>query len=246
MTDTRRALCIGIESFNASGGDEADEPDLTAYGPLDYAPRYARELQTVLTDAGYGTEVVIDPAELTASRLGERVERHLSGKGVAVLHILSHGDHTPDGGVYVVGSNAVRSRRTRIEDWRIAIADDPTAPVTLFLLDLCYAGAVNRYWRPPPAGAHEKAWVIAATGADKPAYAGRLTRATTAVITKITSGALDLAPTVRTVTFDVLFERICREVRTLALAEDGHLQDPMATPVMGAQPELPFFLNPRY
>ncbi|MBA2696139.1 MAG: hypothetical protein H0U62_09965 [Actinobacteria bacterium] len=92
----------------------------------------------------------------------------------------------------------------------------------------------------------ERAWVIAATGADQPAYAGRLTRAATTVIHRITSGELDLAPTARAVGFDVLFERIRREVRTLALAEGGHLQDPMATPVMGAQPELPFFLNPRY
>lgn len=82
--------------------------------------------------------------------------------------------------------------------------------------------------------------MIAATGADRSAYAGRLTRAATRVIHGITSGELDLAPTVRAVGFDVLFERICREVRALALAEGGYLQDPMATPVMGAQPELPF------
>lgn len=44
----------------------------------------------------------------------------------------------------------------------------------------------------------------------------------------------------------MLFERIRKEVRALALAEDGHPQDPIATPVMGAQPELPFFPNPRY
>jgi hypothetical protein len=58
---------------------------------------------------------------------------------------------------------------------------------------------------------------------------------------RITSGELDLAPTVRAVGFDVLFERIRKEVRALALAEGGHLQDPMATPVLGAEPELPFF-----
>jgi hypothetical protein len=118
--------------------------------------------------------------------------------------------------------------------------------MTLFLLDLCHAGAANRYWQPPVSGAQERAWVIAATGADGPAYAGRLTRAATTVIHGITSGEFDLAPTVRAVGFDVLFERIRKEVRTLALAEDSHLQDPMATPVMGAQPELPFFPNPRY
>jgi hypothetical protein len=44
----------------------------------------------------------------------------------------------------------------------------------------------------------------------------------------------------------VLFERIRKQVQALAITEGGHLQDPMATPVMGAQPELPFFHNPRY
>lgn len=122
--------------------------------------------------------------------LGGRVEQCLAGGGVAVVHVLSHGDHTSDGGAYVVGSDAARSKRTRVEDWRIAVADDPSAPMTLFLLDLCHAGAANRYWQPPVSGAEERAWLIAATSSDKPAYAGRLTRAATTVIHRITSGEL--------------------------------------------------------
>lgn len=136
-----------------------------------------------------------------------------------MVHVLSHGVHTRDGGVYVVGSDAARSKRTRVEDWRITVADDPSAPMTLFLLDLCHAGAANRHWQRPESGAQEKAWVIAATGADELAYAGRLTRAATTVIHGITSGELDLAPTVRAVGFDVLFELISKEVRALVLAE---------------------------
>lgn len=60
----------------------------------------------------------------------------------------------------------------------------------------------------------ERAWVIAATGADKPAYAGRLTRAASTVINDITSGKADLADTVPSVRFDVLFERIRKQVRS--------------------------------
>jgi hypothetical protein len=242
----RRALCIGVGSFTPAGAEGEDEPDLTSFADLDYAAEYTRELHAALRDAGYDSDLVVDPAVLRAEELGGRVEQHLATGGVAVVHVLSHGEYTPNGGVYVVGSDAVRSKRTRVEDWRIAVADDPSAPRTLFLLDLCHAGAANRYWQPPVSGAQERAWVIAATGADKPAYAGRLTRAATTVIHRLTSGEFDLAPTVRTVGFDVLFERIRKEVRTLAVAEDGHGQDPIATPVMGAQPELPFFLNPRY
>jgi len=243
---SQRALCIGVSSFTPAGTDGEDEPDLTPFADLDYAAEYTRELHAALREAGYDSDLVVDPAALTAENLGGRVEQHLASGGVAVVHVLSRGEYTPNGAVYVVGSDAARSKRTRVEDWRIAVADDPSAPMTLFLLDLCHAGAANRYWQPPVYGAQERAWVIAATGADRPAYAGRLTRAATTVIHRITSGELDLAPTVRTVGFDVLFERIGKEIRTLALAEGGHLQDPMATPVMGAQPELPFFPNPHY
>lgn len=73
-------------------------------------------------------------------------------------------------------------------------------------------GAANRYWQPPKAGAEERAWVIAASGADRPAYAGRLARAATTVINDITSGRADLADTVPFVGFDSLFERICHQV----------------------------------
>ncbi len=243
---SRRALCIGVGRFVAPETDGADEPDLPRFEDLDYAAEYTSALHAALQGAGYDSALAVEPAELGHRQLGERVEQHLAGGGVAVVHVLSHGDHTPDGGVYVVGSDAQRSRRTRVEDWRIAVTDDESAPMTLFLLDLCHAGAANRYWQPPVSAAREKAWVIAAAAAGTPTYAGRLTRAATVVINEITSGAVDLAPTVRAVGFDVLFERICKQVRVLTLAEGGHLQDPVATPVMGAQPEVPFFPNPRY
>jgi hypothetical protein len=126
------------------------------------------------------------------------------------------------------------------------VAADPSAPMTLFLLDLCHAGAANRYWQPPKAGAAERAWVIAASREDQPAYGARLTRAATHVINAITSGKDDLASAVRTVSFDVLFERIRKQDRKLALAEAGYQQDPICTPVMGAQLELPLCLNPNY
>ncbi|MDQ2710418.1 MAG: hypothetical protein M3Z25_23610 [Actinomycetota bacterium] len=44
-----------------------------------------------------------DSVALAAAELGERVERHLGGGGVAVVHVLSHGEYTDGGGVYVVG-----------------------------------------------------------------------------------------------------------------------------------------------
>jgi hypothetical protein len=207
---SRRALCLRVGSFTPVGADDGDESNLTPFGALDYAAEYTRELHAALRAAGYDAELVVDCAVLVEKELGERVEQHLAGGGVAVVHVLSHGDYTPGGGVYVVGSDAARSKRTRVEDWRIAVADDPAAPMTLFLLDLCHAGAANRYWQPPAPGARERAWVIAATGADRPAYAGRLTRAATAVINDITFGRGDLADTVPSVGFNCCLSESAR------------------------------------
>ena len=243
----RRSLCIGVSTFGpAAGGADDEEPDLTPFGELDYAADCTAQLHAALTSAGYRGELVTDPGQLSAVELGARVERHLDGGGIAVVHVLSHGDTTPDGGVYVVGSDGRRSLRARPEHWRIAVTDDPGTPVTLFLLDLCHAGATNRHWQPPPPRAQERAWVIAAAGADQPAYAGRLTRAAAEVIAEIAAGRADLADTLPAVGFDVLFERIRLWMRQLAAEEDGYVQDPVCTPVMGVQPELPFFANPGY
>ncbi|MGH3980313.1 MAG: hypothetical protein ACRDRZ_15125, partial [Pseudonocardiaceae bacterium] len=71
---------------------------MTRFEGLDYAAGYTRELHAALRAAGYDADLVVDPAVLGERQLGERVERHLSGGGVAVVHVLSHGDHTPDGG----------------------------------------------------------------------------------------------------------------------------------------------------
>jgi hypothetical protein len=204
---SRRALCIGVRSFTSVAVDDGDEPDLTSFEDLDFDQGCILELHDALARAGYDVDLVTDPAVLRAVKLGERVEQHLTGGGVAVVHVLSHGAATKRGGVYVVGSDATYSPRTRVEQWCTTVADDPLAPTTLFLLDLCHAGTAVA-WHPPEPDELERAWVIAATGADTPAYKGRLTRAATTVINDIISGAADLAETVPSVGFDVLFERI--------------------------------------
>ena len=132
----RRSLCIGVSTFGpAAGGADDEEPDLSPFGELDYAAGYTAQLHAALTSAGYRGDLVTDPGQLSAVELGALVERHTDGGGVAVVHVLSHGDHDDEGGVFVVGSDGRRARRTLVEDWRIQVAADPAAPTTLFLLD---------------------------------------------------------------------------------------------------------------
>ena len=82
---------------------------LTILSPAEYTA----ELATALRTAGYDVDLVVDSGVLKARDLGERVESHLSSDGVAVVHVLSHGQYTADGGVYVVGSDATRLKETR-------------------------------------------------------------------------------------------------------------------------------------
>lgn len=245
---TRRALCLGVASFGGQGDAGDEERGLADWDALPYAERCTRELHQALRGAGYEASISTDPAQLSASALGGQIDDLLTDAGVevAVVHVLSHGEHRQRGGVYVVGADGRVSPDTRVEDWVVRVADDPSAPHTLFLLDLCHAGAATRLqWQPPEAGQHERAWVIAAAGAADPAYAGRLTRAAATVIRRIVSEDIDFSPTLPTVSFTTLFDLIAKELRALAAQEGGYQQEPTATPTVGTV-HVPFFVNPRY
>ncbi len=245
---TRRALCLGVTSFGERGDAGDEEPGLARWDALPYAEGCTRELHQALQAAGYEASISTDPAQLSASALGDQVDDLLTDASVevAVVHVLSHGDHRQRGGVYVVGADGRWSAQTRVEDWMVRVADDPSAPHTLFLLDLCHAGAATRLqWQPPEPGQHERAWIIAAAGAADPAYAGRLTRAATTVIHRLVSKDIDFSPTLPTVPFATLFDLIARELRALAAREGGYQQEPTATPTVGTA-HVPFFANPHY
>jgi WD40 repeat protein len=232
-----------VSSFGKAHVDDLDEPAMSAYGPLDYAAECAGDLGAALVRLGYDADLLTDPAALSAEELATRVEECLSGPGLAVVHVLSHGMLAKEGGVHVVGSDGKPSWRTCVENWRIRVSNnvDGSGPTTLFLLDLCHAGSVVS-WRPPEPGDAERAWVIAAAGEDQAAYSGRLTRAVTAVIGEIDAGLFD--QTVEYVDFGTFFELV--RAKVAALGDGSYRQDPVGTPVMGAQPVLPFFPNPAY
>jgi len=249
-----RVLCIGISSFtdpeDAPSGDD-EEPDLPEFPPLDFAVRQTRELQTVMANAGYAvTCLTDDSSRLTARELGQRVIEHLEEGGVTLVHVLSHGRLGHSGQVYVIGSDARHHHDTDPAGWCQMVTDTFHGPTSLFLLDLCHAGAATGaetgHWRPPEPGQKQRAWVIAATGAATPAYGGRLTRAATTVLNRISAGETDIADSVRYVGFHDLYRWIAAEVLRLADLEDGHIQHVRCTPTEGAPPELPFFPNPRY
>ncbi|WP_187412970.1 caspase family protein [Streptomyces sp. WAC01526] len=241
----RRALCLGVTSFGASDGDAEPEPALDGWSPLPYAAARAEEVQSRLAEFGYETEVA---ADLPARELGARVRRLVdtSGDGDAVVaHLLSHGERATTG-LYAIGADGERNDLTKIDTWLGWVADSRTSsPHTLFLLDLCGAGAATRLpWQLETAGRDGRVWVIAATGPDESAYDGRFSQAVSHVLAAVREGELDLHSSLEYVPLGTLITHIRAEVDRLG--GDGLGQRVTATPIDGEYPPLPFFRNPGY
>ncbi|MYS85627.1 hypothetical protein [Embleya scabrispora] len=145
----RRAPVVGVAgAARADLGTEA--PD--ALPQLAYAPEYARQIRELLHSAyRYDpTESSGDPAG-SAGALDEAVRTVLGGgPGLAVVHLLAHGQRgRGSGGLYVVGGDGSRVD-TAVDQWLVRLEDDEDegAPTVLFLLDLCYAGdAARLHWQ---------------------------------------------------------------------------------------------------
>ena len=248
----RRALCLGVNiAAEAAAGDSADEPELAEFEPLPFVVAATQELAVELEYRDFAVSCVVDPAELSADKLGTRVTNFLrsftpGSDQVALVHILGHGKVEQSDELYALGSDGRTDPETEVSWWRRAVTVH--GPLTLFLVDLCHAGASMRGWRParPEYDETEKAWVIAATGADEPAYAGRFTRAVTEVLRGLREGHYDLDESVAWVPFWELHRLIKRAVLDLADASDGLRQYVVCTATMGSPPELPFVPNPRY
>ena len=247
----RRALCLGVSPGDPTGVDPLDEPELAAFDALPFAGHATVELAEELEVRGVAVTCVVDPAELSSDELGERVKDFLhsfpvGSQDVAFVHVLGHGTVGQSGELSVVGSDARTHPMTQVGWWRSSVTDH--GPLTLFLIDLCHAGASMRGWRPPrpERDETEQAWVIAATGSDDPAYAGRFTRAVTEALRGLvpaTTTSTSRCPGSGSPSSSAGSNRPCS---TCAQAEQGIPQHVVCTPTMGEPPELRFVPNPRY
>ena len=229
---TRRALSIGVAHT-------------TGMGELSFASTLVRGLAEKLENLGYQC-VVRDTGPLPAAELGRAVQRQLNGQGVTIVHVLSHGHLTEDGGtVYVLGSDGAPDETTDIGAWLAGVQNVGDRPLTLFLLDLCHGGHQARlpwYTR----AAVTRGWVIAACEPDQAAFDGRFTKAVINVLTRLAAGGLDVDPALPHVPLPLVAREIGLEVNRLT--GGGYAQQVTATRVDISDdlPDLPFFRNPRY
>ena len=235
------AVCIGLGSFQ-SGFAPGEEPPVDALPDLPYAGVKTKDLAAALTDLGFTCKIYMDKDLPTARKLGDCINESLTSAAsrAHVIHILSHGHHGKSG-VHIVGVDGNWDASTRVEPWVASVEDDPRGqrPHTLFVLDTCYSGQAARLDWLRAATEDTRAWVIAASAPDAPAFNGRLTDALTTVLRKLKSGELDFSPSTY-VPFVHLVDHVRREV----IRSGGASQYVTGTPVDGLF-EPPLFPNPR-
>ena len=238
-TCKRRALCVGLSVFGAYDA----EPPTDSYAELPYAGERTARMAESLARLGFSCTTADNASLPTAYALGDAVMSAIDvgqDGDVQVVHVLSHGRLAPSS-VYVVGADADYAAGTSVAAWVAHIEDFPhkPRPDTMFLLDICHAGAAARLEWLRAAGPHTRAWVIAATPGDGLAYDGRFSEATANVLMQIHTGEIDFYPS-EFVPFGHVVEHIRREMARLGSQQ----QFVCSTPVDGiAAP--PFFPNTR-
>lgn len=248
MTDTeprrRRALTIGVSGSPPAGAGSSLEP-------LSFTAELVPALATTLHNLGYETEAIAEHT-LTTEKLGARVTAKLELAGpddLLLVHVISHG-HAADGDatVYVLGSDGSPHQQTDVTHWLTSLQNLPDRPQTLFLLDLCFAGAAARLpWQSTVDPQKVRGWVIAACHSQQVAYDGRFTTAVINVLRAVQDGALDIDPGVEHVPLQTVARAIHQEVNRLATEADAAHQQVTATLIdMSAELDPPFFRNPAY
>jgi hypothetical protein len=242
---SRQVLAVGIP-LHAQYHD--GPPELDDLAPLEEAAARASEVSRTLSGFSYVECHSPDQDEGPA----DEIRRALTSQraDVLVVHIVAHGELSPGGerGLRVIGSDR-KAFDDSVFSWIDLIESypDKPRPLTLFILDLCYAGAaaVLPWHQEMPTG-KRRAWVIAATGRENLAFDYRLSRATVTVLNRYRDGILRVDPSVEYIPLGEVAQQIKREV--MILGEGDYPQSVEISRVpLGEEPDhLTFFCNPGY
>ncbi|MCL7493772.1 WD40 repeat domain-containing protein [Streptomyces sp. MCA2] len=171
---------------------------------------------------------------------------------VLVVHIVGHGELAEGSSekLYVLDSDGQRLSRP-VGAWIDLIEDHPQRhrPITLFVLDVCYAGeAAVTAWHARMDVDRRRAWVLAATGPGQKAFGYRLSQALVQVLEKYRDLKVRFDPSVRHIPPHTVWRDIERTVNELA-AQSGGLPQAILTSLVPGHADLshlPFFPNPSY
>ncbi|MEU8521535.1 AAA family ATPase [Streptomyces sp. NPDC048577] len=250
MTEEQRhaVLSLGIALERTEDGSS---PRL-GLDPLEQAPRHSEDVVAVLGDFRY--EPLPPPGEGPVGHL-RQVESAVVSQDVDVLivHLVGHGELAEERSekLYVLDGDGRRLARP-VASWIELIEDHPDEhrPMTLFILDVCYAGEpAVRAWHGRMDVARRRAWVLAATGPRDTAFGYRLSRAVVRVLEKYRNREVRFDPSVRYIPPGTFFREIDRTVNDLVAEAPGNLPQSILTSLVPAHADLsglPFFPNPSY
>jgi type II secretory pathway predicted ATPase ExeA len=218
--------------------------------PLDNAPDHARRVAAALSEFAYE----VFPVQPKHTDFEHVIESLMTAPDIAVLimHLVGHGE-LADGSsekLYLLDHEAMRLRHP-VSGWIQWIEDHPDRhrPVTLFVLDVCYAGeAAVTAWHARMDVTRRRAWVLAATGPRDKAFGYRLSRALAQVLDRYAKGVLRIDPSVRYIPASTVWRDVESTVRTLT-AQEGGLPQTILTSLIPSHAdlsELPFFPNPGF
>ncbi|TXS04773.1 ATP-binding protein [Streptomyces sp. col6] len=246
-----RVLLMGVERFPgpAVTADGEPEPGGGAWDRLPFMPGLLDRLGAAYGALSYRVLTVRDPDRVAVRDHWNKA----SDQRFRVVHVISHGDTDPADDkrswhaatperIAMVPSDGDTGQGTDVSHW-VADAHQQPLPV-LFVIDLCRAGRAARLARLTAVPESElRAWVIAATGPDDPAYDGAFSTGVAEVLEQIAEDGLDTAPSLRYVRWDRATAAIQDRLSSLSPRQRVH-----ATRVDPSQPlpELPFFPNPRW
>ncbi|MER6123255.1 WD40 repeat domain-containing protein [Streptomyces sp. NPDC001795] len=174
---------------------------------------------------------------------------------VLIVHIVGHGELAEGSSekLYILDSDGQRLARP-VGAWIDLIEDHPLRrrPITLFVLDVCYAGeAAVTAWHSRMDVDQRRAWVLAATKPRQQAYGYRLSRALEQVLKKYQTLQVRFDPSVRYIPPHTVWRDIERTVNELTEADHpgGGLSQKIVTSLVPGHADLshlPFFPNPSY
>ncbi|WP_329038520.1 WD40 repeat domain-containing protein [Streptomyces sp. NBC_01725] len=237
--------------FALARTEDGDSPRL-GLDLLEKAPDHALRVAEALGEFRYVPYSTLMP-DCSADG-GDLVERAVIAENIDVLvvHIVGHGEVAEGSSekLYVLDGNGERLSRP-VGAWIDRIEDHPERhrPVTLFVLDVCYAGEVAvTSWHARMDVANRRAWVLAATGPKDQAFGYRLSRALVSVLGKYRDREVRFDPSVRYIPPGTVWREIERTVNELVVRDGGLPQTVLTSLVPGHVDlsHLPFFPNPSF